>query len=214
MDRPIKPVLFAIIVIAATASVAYVLNMLDQIVHGQLYHYGLQFSLDWANPYWNLLRIIQILLGIIAASTAINAILAVRKYFFVEKPSLKAVSTQRPAITFQSPTHATSTPKRSVSRIRHPVDRNLNKPVASPPTPVLTTAPSPSVPSTMPAPKPKPSPTPAATPNSSEITALTRCSHCGKAFTQPLRMLDFQGDRPRIVNICPFCNEIITASTR
>jgi len=41
------------------------------------------------------------------------------------------------------------------------------------------------------------------------ISGLVKCVHCGRVFAQPLRMLDFHSDRPRIVNICPFCNEVI-----
>jgi len=215
MEKPIKPLLFAVIVIAATASIAYVLSMLDQIVHGQLYYYGLQFSLDWANPYWSLLRIIQILLGVIAASTAINAILTVRKYFSARKPSVRVMTRQKPSATFPPPTRPASSPVRTLPQNVHPVERSFNKPVA----PQQTTAPSPS-PTPLSTPMPPvtlaPSPTarPASPSYSSELPGLIRCSHCGKAFTQPLRMLDFQGDRPRIVNICPFCNEIITSAPR
>ena len=69
MEKPIKPILFSSIVLVAVATVFYVLNLLDQIVHGQLYNYGLLFDLAWANPYWTLLKIIQTLLGVIAALT-------------------------------------------------------------------------------------------------------------------------------------------------
>jgi len=41
------------------------------------------------------------------------------------------------------------------------------------------------------------------------VSELVKCIHCGKVFSQPLRMLDFHTDRPRIINICPFCNEVI-----
>lgn len=204
MEKPVRPLLFSIIVIAATASVVIVLNMLDQIVHGQLYNYGLQFSLEWANPYWNLLRIIQALLGIIAASTAVNAILTIRKYLSEREPEVKVTSTQRPTVRTQGPSRPVSPPTRADLREEHPAETVFKKPAARPPTPILV------------APTPTPSQTdkPTPTPYSSDLPGTTRCSHCGKAFIQPLRMLDFQGDRPRIVNICPFCNEIITAASR
>ena len=41
------------------------------------------------------------------------------------------------------------------------------------------------------------------------VGGLVKCDHCKRVFAQPLRMLDFHSDRPRIINICPFCNEVI-----
>jgi len=43
---------------AATSLVLMIcLSQIDNIVHGTLYSYGLQFSYDWANPYWRLTQI-------------------------------------------------------------------------------------------------------------------------------------------------------------
>jgi len=41
------------------------------------------------------------------------------------------------------------------------------------------------------------------------VGGLVKCTHCNRVFAQPLRMLDFHSERPRIINICPFCNEVI-----
>jgi len=214
MSKPTKPIAFGVIILVATALAAYVLNLLDQIVHSQLYNYGLEFSLAWANPYWNLLRIIQILLGIIAISTAVNVILTVRKYVFTKKPSVKIAPSPKPTITAPSRTHTISSPARRVPSTVHTVERALSTPATQSATPV----PVPRVfspPSTPPAPSAsEPTPRPTPSPFSSEVAGLIRCANCGKAFTQPLRMLDFQGDRPRILSICPFCNEIITTAPR
>jgi len=209
MSKPIKPIAFGVIILVATALAAYVLNLLDQIVHGQLYNYGLQFSLAWANPYWNLLRIIQILLGIIAISTAVNVILTLRKYVFMKEPSVKIEPSPKPTITAPSRTHTISSPTRHVPSTMHTVERALSPPATPSATPVPRVFSPPPAPS---ASEPTPRPTPS--PFSSEVAGLIRCANCGKAFTQPLRMLDFQGDRPRILSICPFCNEIITTAPR
>jgi len=42
-------------VIISTIVFLLILNV-DHIVHNVLYDYGLQFSYNWANPYWFLLR--------------------------------------------------------------------------------------------------------------------------------------------------------------
>ena len=44
-------------------------------------------------------------------------------------------------------------------------------------------------------------------------TGRVRCPHCRKTFTQPSRRLDFHDDRPRIIDLCPFCNEILLSET-
>lgn len=210
MEKPIKPILFAAIILVATVSALYTLNLLDQVVNGLTYTYGyLQFDLRWANPYWNLLHITQILLGVIVASTAVNVVFIARKYASMKKQSVKMTLSEKQAITATAPTRTISPSTRTVPLTMHTVEKTSTTPAAPSATltPHLPQASSPPSVSTL-------EPPSAPTPLSSEIPGLTRCSHCGKAFTQPLRMLDFQGDRPRIVNICPFCNEIIPSSPR
>ena len=213
MSKPIKSILFSSIVLAAAATTLYLLNMLDQVIHGQLYNYGLLFDLAWANPYWTLLRIVQILLGVIAAVTSLDVVLTVRKYVTVKKQTVKMVPGQKHVMS--SPAQARPIPPlvRTVPSTTHPVEKVTSMPTTpTAPPAILSVTPSVRVSQAPPAaPSAAPSPT---EPLSSEISGLIRCNHCGKAFTQPLRMLDFQGDRPRIVSICPFCNEIINTAPR
>jgi len=44
--------------------VLFLLGRIDWIVHGELYGYGLQFSPEWAVPYWGVLRAIQLFLAV------------------------------------------------------------------------------------------------------------------------------------------------------
>jgi len=37
-----------------------------------------------------------------------------------------------------------------------------------------------------------------------------RCDSCGKIFATPLKMLDFKCDPPKEVEICPFCDGVLT----
>ncbi len=49
--------------------------------------------------------------------------------------------------------------------------------------------------------------------NGVEVAALPMvCSKCGKVFTQPLCMFDFKSGKPRLVNVCPYCNAILAVS--
>ena len=205
MPKSTKSMIFSIIVLAATVFTMYFLNQLDQIVHGQLYSYGLQFDFAWANPYWNILRIIQVLLGVAIAAAAASLAFTIKKDILGKKPTERAIPTQRPPKTVpQMPTmprmaeRQTTPPSQRTAVSTAPIMRQTTSPTQ--PAQVAQVAPA------VRAPTPQEF--------ASETSGPMRCPHCGKAFTQPLRMLDFQGDRPRIVNICPFCNEIIQTAPK
>jgi hypothetical protein len=203
----IKRVLLAVVILASSAAAVYTLNMLDMIVHGTLYQYGLEFSYEWANPYWTLLRVVQALLTVIMVATTVNLLLNVRVHF--SKRSSRTRVTQVPKVVAKAPVTTRSQERPLIAH-------------TSPSRPSMATAPSPvpqperisaSKSSVAPV-SPVPILAPAPTRKHADDSGLIRCPHCGKTFTQPLRMLDFQGDRPRIVNICPFCNEIIASVPR
>jgi len=154
-----KLLLFNILVLAATASAAFSLTLLDNIVHGTLYKYGLDFSYEWANRYWTMLRIVQASIGLAAVFTVVSSVYVYRKYVY--------------------------------SKAEVPVAKDEKTMVSSSPT-------------MEPEPLGKTQP----------ARGLVKCTNCQRVFAQPLRMLDFQSDRPRIINICPFCNEVIPPKLR
>lgn len=41
------------------------------------------------------------------------------------------------------------------------------------------------------------------------VPSLFQCTSCRRSITHPLRMLDFHSQRPKMVNICPFCNATV-----
>ena len=46
-----------------------------------------------------------------------------------------------------------------------------------------------------------------------EVVALPMvCNKCSKVFTQPLCMFDFKSGKPRLVNVCPYCNAVLAVS--
>jgi len=143
-----KLLLFTVFVLAATASAAYSLTLLDNIVHGTLYNYGLQFSYEWANPYWTVLRIVQALIGLASVFTVVSSVYVYRKYIYT-----------KPQVTLPKGANAAA--------------------------PSLVES------------------------ETQRVEGLVTCTHCQRVFAQPLQMLDFHSDRPRIINICPFCNEAI-----
>ena len=149
--------LITTLVLAATVSVAYGLSLLDNIVHGTLYSYGLQFSYNWATPYWSIMRAIQVSVTLTAVCTLVSTV-------YVYK---RLIRTKTKVEEMEVISEKSAAPSSSVTE-----------------------------------------------PQSPSSLGLVRCTNCGKVFSQPLRMLDFHSDRPRIVNICPFCNEVISPTPR
>lgn len=51
--------------VAAAVSIVFLLWRIDWLIHHELYNFGLQFSLEWASRYWNILKIIYALLAVL-----------------------------------------------------------------------------------------------------------------------------------------------------
>lgn len=72
--------LLSLFVLIAAVSLVYLWVTIDNIVNQVLYEFGLQFSYDWANPYWMFLRVSMVLLGLIIVAALMNI-----TYFFWKK---------------------------------------------------------------------------------------------------------------------------------
>ena len=70
----------------SSALIVVLLGRIDQIVHVDLYNYKLQFSSNWAEPYWFSLRMIYVFLGVPIAASAVALVVS-----FMRKTSLEAV---------------------------------------------------------------------------------------------------------------------------
>ncbi len=187
--------LFTVLTLTAIVSVYYSLMLLDNIVQVSLYNYGVEFSYDWANPYWVTLRIVQGLLGLIAIVTVVYAI-----YSYRTQPRADTNMQKIPRIEPELKTSRTEIDARIT---RSELDRRKQK-VDAKKTGVA-----------MPLRERSNEYAPTIEQQLSDIPpGMVSCRHCGKIFTQPLRMLDFHEDRPRMVSICPFCNEVIQTTPR
>jgi len=70
-----RPKIILALLLAATAMnafSAYLFNRLDQVVHGDLYRYGLQFNYEWAEQYWTYAKMMLGLIGLAIATTVIS----------------------------------------------------------------------------------------------------------------------------------------------
>lgn len=152
-------VLVSILALISAVSVAYLLTLIDSIVHNQLYQFGLNFSYDWADPYWMVLKASLALLGLTAAAASMNI-----TYFFwkkVTKPQVRKTKVRGQEVSGVAEEEA----KAEV------------------------------------------------TPQDAAMPSLFRCTSCGRSITHPLRMLDFNSQRPKMINICPFCNATVVPAS-
>lgn len=77
--------------------IVFLLGQIDMIVNKVLYSYGLQFSTDWAVPYWGLIRSIYIFLVVPSFLSGALLVLGIRKGGGVEKRTIK--HEEKPPIT-------------------------------------------------------------------------------------------------------------------
>jgi cytochrome c553 len=137
-----------IVWLVSSAFVAFLLNKLDGIVHGDLYDYGLQFSFAWAMPFWSFERFIYICLAVPAVLSAVALVVDIRTKGKDERPTVKHVDIK--------PGNA------------------------------------------------------AKAQNGRENSMLINCPKCHKVFGKPLTMLDFTGGKTKLVNVCPYCNHVLS----
>ncbi len=45
--------------------------------------------------------------------------------------------------------------------------------------------------------------------NNGPQNMVISCPSCRKVFSRPLVMLDFGSRKPRLVNVCPYCNHVL-----
>ena len=170
--------------------VSFLLTSIDSIVNGQLYGYGLQFSQEWAEPYWTNLHLIYVFLGLPMVLSLIVfgfAFVRVKKHkfgyiirrrkkpleVFVEQPEAKVeCGAEQEVLVEQEPgivkEEAFEEPKRlEAAPVRASKEKIEGK--------------------------------------ESDAVVIS-CPSCSKFFSRPLIMLDFSSGKTRLVNICPYCN--------
>jgi hypothetical protein len=123
----------------------FLLVQIDTIVNKVLYNYGLQFSDNWAIPYWSLLHSIYLFLAVPSFLSGVLLVLGIRK---------------------------------SNSSEKGPIKPEQKTPSSRPQT-------------------------------ATENHLLATCPHCKKVFSRPLTMLDFSQGKTRLVNVCPYCTQIL-----
>ena len=133
--------------LASSVFIVVLVGMLDNIVHSDLYNYGLQFSSEWAVPYWSMLRLIYICLALPAALSIVTLGISLWRYKFKQPSVSRKVKS-----------------KLIESKIAQPKENHM----------------------------------------------LISCPKCKRVFSKPMVMLDFSSGRSRLVNVCPYCNYVLS----
>jgi len=171
--------------IALAGAVFSLLLQVDGIVNGLLYSFGLQFNSEWFLPYQIYLKIV---LGLLFAIACVGGFSVVYVLFSRETPHRRAPTSVR-----REPT----TVRGELAGVRRePTFGKLRKEVVRERVPEKERKQARIVKD-----------------DGVEITALPMvCNKCQKVFTQPLCMFDFKSGKPRLVNVCPYCNAVLAVS--
>lgn len=129
--------------LVSSGFVVFLLLKIDDVVHHQLYGFGLQFSFVWAEPYWAFLRLVYLCLGVPMVLSGVVLVLG-----FLGRGG----GVERRVV---------------VRREKVEGEKNVGNHL------------------------------------------LASCPKCKKVFGKPLVMLDFEGGKTRLVNVCPYCNFIL-----
>jgi len=168
--------------------VAFLLTRIDSIVHGQLYAYGLQFSHNWADPYWDSVRLIYVFMGVPTALSAIVLGIVLTRNRKITKEYFARLRNRRQKVAVEAQKVKVETEDEAEEI---PVVRSSREPElpAEPYEPEMEVI------------------------NGVEAKEnnglLISCPHCKKVFNRPLVMLDFSSGKTRLVNICPYCNHTL-----
>ena len=148
----------SVVWIVSAVSILVLLRDIEQIVHGQLYYYGLRFSADWADPYRVYTWLIYLCVGLPMALSGFTLVLSFIKE--TEKvPEKKTAVEQKISVE---------------QKVKPQLDAREDQKARE-------------------------------TNNSMVIS----CPKCQKVFSRPLVMLDFASGKPRLVNVCPYCNHLL-----
>ena len=181
---PMVSNILLIIVIACSIAVMYTISQIDNIINVKLYDYGLGWDAAWSVPYHNFKWIAYgSLSGTIIVCAAVMALgfLKMKQ----EKESQNSASKETQPIYQTQTTSSYTQPK--TEETHTPILSNLKSKATK---------------------EDK-----KAKQNNTTTTTTSNtngaCPGCKKTFTQSLVMLDFEGGKSKLVNVCPHCNYVL-----
>ena len=215
--------MLVLLVSITCAAIGYfLLTRIDLIVHGQLYNFGLIFSAEWADSYrvlmWSIyvcmvtpvvLSGVGLVFGLIRIKQRVS-----KEPLVVESPRKVAVKpvnlSVKPVATSE---RAQGSSENSLVRARDFKERVRETPEVK----VLSCKDQSASVEKLEVEVEREKELQLVA--GSEVESgnqggdmIISCPKCKKMFRRPLVMLDFGGSKPRLVNVCPYCNQILGSS--
>jgi hypothetical protein len=188
--------------ILSGAVVIFLLLRIDSIIHVQLYHFGLKFSADWAEPYWSDNHLILAFVGFPMVLSALVLGLGALRF---KKQGLSFLSKKKNTLAETEPPKAevnlapaneqnTLEQKAEAPEMQENAATNTETNVVLDVTPEQKML--------------ENDVTQKNNTKENNAQALT-CPSCKRTINKPLIKLDFSSTKIRLVNICPYCSTII-----
>jgi len=199
-----KQLVFLICIVCAVI-VYFLLTRIDLVVHEDLYDFGLIFSTQWVDPYRALMWSIYACLvaSVVLSGTVLVFDLLAKKQETFTTPFLpervRKVATRLLPQKLPFKVEASRHPQR-LSEEHLPLEDDPKK--ASEPLILPTKNQSLRVKNTGVA-------EPEENSENRVNNMLISCPKCKRVFQTPLVMLDFSGTKPGLMNVCPYCNQVL-----
>jgi hypothetical protein len=216
--------------------ILYLVIQIDTLVNVQLYSFGLEFSKQWADPYWTMTRLLLVFLGLpMALSVAVfvtgfgkfrkkaKSIMAKRK-LEPTKGIAKTVLEEKQQENLEEPQvqvirEEVAEPEKQREETRIMLyEKQKELVVENEPELVQESQTVRLIQTEVPRAGEVSNETESACikkePETSiETHGVTSCPNCDKVFNRPFFTLDFSSGKGRIVNLCPFCNQVLSESS-
>jgi hypothetical protein len=219
-------VIFAVWIVSGSL-VLYLLTRVDTIVNVQLYDYGLQFSNNWAEPYWASIRLMMVFLSLPMVLSTV--VFALGFSMFRKKAPLFNREAKPTEVTAEEKIEAPLEERQPSSEVVNVPETEVEERQGSTnePTQELTSQPTSELqfkviqPETIQVEEEARKEPEVVTvseqsfavdqqPKEKEETGQGRtCPWCGGAFNRPLVVLDFSSGKARLISTCPLCNHIL-----
>jgi hypothetical protein len=214
--------------------VFFLLTQIDSIVNVQLYSFGLEFSKQWADPYWTSTRLMMVFLGVPMALSAAVFVAGLRKFrkkaktvFAKQKakpPETALEETTEVATEKQPETVPATEEEMEIIPEKETRDASEEKQASLPevecePEPAETTEgviepqleviQRQEIQPPVENPEAKKDTIRDETLGDVETGTEISCPQCGKIFNRPMVKLDFNKGTTRLVSVCPFCSHVL-----
>ena len=236
--------------IVSAVVVVFLLSKIDTILNVEMYKSGLQFSLDWADPYWTYLNLTYVACGVPVALSLFVIVIGftgnIKKVVQRTTGStgkIKGVA-ERFSVGFRKVSKSSMGQLRRIQPLAGKIKKTSQNIVARKPEfkfigkiekgaeDIAEREPEfkfagkaeeslEDIAEVRPKSQPVASQEQKRKESDDNITLEktekpvnpeTSCPNCKKTFSRPMVMLDFQGGKSRLVNVCPYCDYVLGRS--